>query len=158
MKSISALLVLFLLSFSAFGEELDESPAESSWYEDVDLDPFNMKGITPRYAYVDFDKIIGYTHYTGASYFKKSGAESEGITFRVGLGTLGEKYNLAYTNAFSFMHVDFGLSLYSLDDDNPKDLEREELIALELGLRMWVVQVIGVVTENTSFVSLAYGF
>ena len=132
--------------------------AEESWYEDIDLDPFNMKGFTPRYAYLDYDNFIGYGHYFGLSYFKKAGAESEGITFRTGQGTKGEKFNLAYTNSFSFMSVDFGLSYYNLDSDNFRKLDYEELLAIEMGLRLWVVQIIGVHTENTSFITLAYGF
>ncbi|TNC80586.1 MAG: hypothetical protein C9356_13610 [Oleiphilus sp.] len=155
-------LFVWVFSLTLHAEDVEDNAGQSSseeaWYEDIDWDPFNMKGITPRYAYLDYDNFIGYGHYVGLSYFKKSGAESEGVTFRTGLGTMGKKYNLAYSNSFSFMHVDFGLSYYDLDSDNYRPLNYEELLGIELGLRMWVVQIIGVHTENTSFITLAYGF
>lgn len=156
MKPLVCLLLLCLSLSSAYAEE--EMAEESGWFENIDLNPFDMKGWTPRYAYVDGDNFIGYTHYVGLSYFQKAGKESEGVTFRTGLGNRGKKYNLAYTNSFPFMHVDFGLSYYDLDDDNFRNLSDEELLGIEMGLRFWVVQIIGVHTENTSFVKLAYGF
>jgi len=132
--------------------------AEGNWFEN--LDPFDRDGWTPRYAYLDNDNLIGYAHYAGVSYFKKAGAESEGVTLRGAFGNKGKKVNLAYSNSFSFMSVDFGLSYYALDDDNERkrDMGGIDLLSLELGLRLWVVQVIGSVNEGTSFVTLGYGF
>jgi len=37
-------------------------------------------------------------------------------------------------------------------------LDGSELLGLEMGLRFWVIQFIGVHTEETSWVTLAYGF
>lgn len=162
MKRVFSALLIFLFTMPLLAqestEELEMESVEESWYDDIDLDPFNMKGFSPRYAYLDFDNLIGYAHYFGVSYFQKAGAESEGVTIRTGQGTMGEKFNLSYTNSFSFMSVDFGLSYYHLDDDNFRQFDDEELLGIELGLRLWVVQVIGVHMENTSFVTLAYGF
>jgi len=162
MNRVFSSLLIFLFTMPLLAqestEELEMESAEESWYDDIDLDPFNMKGFSPRYAYLDFDNLIGYAHYFGVSYFQKAGAESEGVTVRTGQGTMGEKFNLSYTNSFSFMSVDFGLSYYHLDDDNFRQFDDEELLGIELGLRLWVVQVIGVHMENTSFVTLAYGF
>lgn len=160
--SLGLLLGLFVMP--ALAQELREDGRPypelfaDNWWQDIDLDPFDMKGFTPRYAYLDNDNFIGYAHYVGLSYFQKAGAESEGLTFRTAFGTQGKKYNLSYSNAFSFMSVDFGLSWYQLDKDNPRKLKDEELLGLEMGLRFWVVQIVGVHTENTSFITLGYGF
>lgn len=134
--------------------------AEESWFDSVDLDPFDGDGWTPRYMYLDNDNLIGYSHYTGLSYYKKAGAESEGVTMRGAFGNKGEKINLAYSNSFSFMSVDFGLSYYFLNADNERkrDLEGIELLSLEMGLRFWVINFVGSVTETTSFITLGYGF
>lgn len=119
----------------------------------------DLKGWTPRYAYVDGDNIIGRTHYAGISYFKRQGAAYEGPTLRVGLGARGEKINLSYTSGFSFFGVDVGLS-YILPDKNDRSNIADNLegVGLELGLRMWVVQLIAIHMEKTSYVKLAYGF
>lgn len=175
MKHLVCLVLCSLLSVSALAETQNTEDQDNgkqyredgreypqlfgeNWLEELDLDPFDMKGFTPRYAYLDDDNFIGYAHYVGLSYFQKAGAESEGVTFRTAFGTRGKKYNLAYSNAFSFMSVDFGLSYYDLDSDNPRKLEYEELLGVEMGLRFWVVQIVGVLTENSSFVTLGYGF
>jgi len=119
----------------------------------------DMEGWTPRYAFLRDDVFVGKTHYAGVSFFKKSGAEYSGPTFRVGFGEHGERVNLAYTSGFSFMSVDMGLSYmfinkgYKTEFDNPI-----EGIGLELGLRLWVVQLIMRQSERMSYVALAYGF
>lgn len=161
MKSFVSTLLALLFALPALAEtpEGDElALSEEAWYEEIDWDPFDGKGFTPRYAYLDFDNFIGYAHYYGLSYYQKAGAESEGVTARVADGTMGKKYNLSYSNAFSFMAVDFGLSYYDLASDNFRNLSDEELLGLELGLRFWVVQLVAVHTENTSFVTFGYGF
>jgi len=120
---------------------------------------YDLEGWTPRYAYVVDDNYIGRTHYAGISYFKRQGAAYEGPTVRVGFGKRGEKINLSYTSGFSFMGVDMGLSYLILNKDNPREYgESIEGLGLELGLRLWVVQVIALHTEESSYVSLAYGF
>ncbi len=146
------LIFLVVLLFAPF------SVAESSFFDDLDLDPFDFEGLTPRYAYVHDENLIGHMHYVGASYYTRVGAAHEGPTLRAGFGKDGEKINLAYTDGFSFMHVDFGLSYYFLNTDNERDLEGVELLALELGVRFWVVQIIGMHSEETSYVSLGFGF
>ncbi|MDX1453731.1 MAG: hypothetical protein R3183_14355 [Oleiphilaceae bacterium] len=162
------LLILLVCSVcfwaSAWAEEGSDttSEEETSFFDQFsfenDADPFNMRGLSPRYAYVHDENLIGHTHYGGIAYFERHGAAWEGPSLRAGFGSRGEKINLAYTDGFSFFQVDLGLSYYFLDSDNPRDLEELELLGLELGLRMWVVQIIGVHTEETSFVSLAFGF
>ncbi len=134
-------------------------------WADFSLDDFSlkkmtdMKGWTPRYAYVDDDNLIGHTHYAGVSFFKRQGATHEGPTLRFGLGTKGEKINLSYTSGFSFLGVDIGLSYLFPDEEQRANLrDAVEGLGLELGLRMWVVQLIAIHTEETSYVSLAYGF
>ncbi len=119
----------------------------------------DLKGWTPRYAYVVDDNIIGRTHYAGVSYFKRQGSAYEGPTLRLGLGKRGEKINLSYTSGFTFMTVDMGLSYIIPDKNDRRNLaDNVEGLGLELGLRMWVVQLIAIHTEKTSYVSLAYGF
>ncbi len=134
-------------------------------WADFSLDDFSlkkmtdMKGWTPRYAYVDDDNLIGHTHYAGVSFFKRQGATHEGPTLRFGLGTKGEKINLSYTSGFSFLGVDIGLSYLFPDEEQRANFrDAVEGLGLELGLRMWVVQLIAIHTEETSYVSLAYGF
>tara|TARA_R110001592_G_scaffold288331_2_gene557333 strand:- start:1169 stop:1645 length:477 start_codon:yes stop_codon:yes gene_type:complete len=119
----------------------------------------DLKGWTPRYALVMDDNLIGRTHYAGIAYFKRQGAEYKGPTLRAGFGANGEKINLSYTSGFSFMSVDMGLS-YIIPDKNKRRNFAENLegVGIELGLRMWVVQLIAIHTEKTSYVSLAYGF
>ncbi len=167
MKSLSLILLLFgcvSLSMAEESSNTAEDADESSFFDQFefenDSDPFNMKGLTPRYAYVHDENLIGHAHYGGIAYFAKHGAAWEGPSLRAGIGTQGEKINIAYTDGFSFFQVDLGLSYYFLNRDNPRSrkLEGVELLGFELGLRMWVVQVIGVHTEETSFVSLAFGF
>lgn len=155
-----SLLLVFLIALS-FNSSIhaEEVQDYEPWFDDkIDLNPFNMKGLSLRYAYLDFDNYIGYTHYVGAAYYKKSGAESEGFSARVGIGTLGTKYNLSYSNAFSFMHVDFGLSLYDLNSRSDRTLKSDESISIEMGLRMWVVQIVANHFEDMSFVTFGYGF
>jgi hypothetical protein len=119
----------------------------------------DLKGWTPRYALLIDDNLIGRTHYVGVSYFKRQGAAYEGPTLRVGFGENGEKINLSYTSGFSFMGVDVGLS-YIIPDKNTRSNFAENLegLGLELGLRLWVVQLIAIHTEKSSYVELAYGF
>lgn len=165
------LLILITLFFGAAslgwagdanesGQEADEPGFFDQFEFENDSDPFNMKGLTPRYAYIDDENLIGHAHYGGIAYFARHGAAWEGPSLRAGIGNGGEKINIAYTDGFSFFQVDLGLSYYFLNRDNPRsrDLEGVELLGIELGLRMWVVQVIGVHTEETSFVSLGFGF
>lgn len=119
----------------------------------------DLKGWTPRYAYVTDDNLIGRMHYAGISYFKRQGAIHEGPTLRVGFGDRGEKVNLSFTSGFSFLSVDMGLSYLIPDQSNPRNFDQEiEGLGLEIGLRLWVVQLIGIHTEETSYVELAYGF
>ena len=119
----------------------------------------DMKGWTPRYAYVSDDNLIGHTHYAGVSFFKRQGAVHEGPTLRFGLGTRGEKINLSYTSGFSFLGVDIGLSYLFPDKEQRANFrDAVEGLGLELGLRMWVVQLIAIHTDQTSYISLAYGF
>jgi len=138
-------------------------------YAEFSLDDFNLKqiydleGWTPRYAYVVDDNYIGRTHYAGISFFKRQGAAHEGPTFRVGFGQHGEKINLSYTSGFSFMGVDMGVSYLVLNQDNDRRGDASlagfsEGLGLELGLRIWVVQIIALQLEESSYVSLAYGF
>ena len=52
-----------------------------------------------------------------------------------------------------------GLSYLIPDQSNPRNFDQEiEGLGLEIGLRLWVVQLIGIHTEETSYVELAYGF
>jgi len=140
MNKILLLTFLTLCSFNAFAE-------------------FEIKGWTPRYIYVDGDNLIGHTHYFGASYFKRQGAAFEGPTMRFGLGTKGEKINVGYTSGSSFFSVDMGLSYNFLDSDNPrKHGSGLGGLSVELGLRIWAVQIIMQNSEDTSYVALGYGF
>ena len=148
------IIIFFLLSCLAFPVLADFSLDDLSLKKITD-----MKGWTPRYAYVTDDNLIGKTHYLGVSYYKKQGAAHEGPTLRVGLGDRGEKINLSYTSGFSFMSVDMGLSYLLPDQNNPRNFDQEiEGLGIEIGLRLWVVQLIGIHTEKTSYVELAYGF
>ena len=115
----------------------------------------DLKGWTPRYAYIVDDNIIGRTHYAGISYFKRQGAVYEGPTLRAGLGKRGEKVNLSYTSGFSFMALS-----YLLPDKNKRRNVADNLegLGIELGIRFWVVQFIAIHTEKTSYISLGYGF
>lgn len=125
----------------------------------MDLDPFDLEGLTPRYSFMRDDNLMGRVHYVGMSYFRKRGVISDGITARVGLGDLGTKINLAYTNTFSFFGIDFGLSYTFLDEDNRREYDGHiQGLSAELGARMWVFQVIAVQMEEFSYVKLAYGF
>jgi hypothetical protein len=120
---------------------------------------YEFEGWTPRYVYMPDDNLIGETHYAGVSYFKRSGSAFEGPTLRYGMGKDGGKVNIAYTDAFSFLAVDFGLSYTFLDEDNPREYEDDsDAIGIELGLRLWVVQIIAVHSDYSSYVSLGYGF
>lgn len=151
MKKILLLCLFYLVAFPAL--------AEFS-IDDLSLKKItDLKGWTPRYAYVVDDNLIGRTHYAGISYFKGQGAAYEGPTLRVGFGKRGEKFNLSYTSGFSFIGVDIGLS-YILPNKSKRANIADNLegLGLELGLRMWVVQLIAIHTEKTSNVSLAYGF
>jgi hypothetical protein len=151
MKKIFLFLILSLSSVSAWAEfSLDDLSLKKIT---------DMKGWTPRYAYVSDDNLIGHTHYAGVSFFKREGAVHEGPTLRFGLGTRGEKINLAFTSGFSFLGVDIGLSYLFPDKEQRANFrDAVEGLGLELGLRMWVVQVIAIHTDQTSYISLAYGF
>jgi len=144
-------LLVFLVTLLSIS---NASAEEGGW----DWDLFDGEGWTPRYAYLSDDNFIGHAHYAGLAYYQKKGAEQSGMSFRYGFGKKGDKVNIAYTNSFSFMAVDFGLSYHFLDDDNRISLDGSELLGLEMGLRFWVIQFIGVHTEETSWVTLAYGF
>lgn len=151
MKKILLMLILVLSSAPSWADfSLDDLTLKKIT---------DMKGWTPRYAYVSDDNLIGHTHYAGVSFFKRQGAAHEGPTLRFGLGTRGEKINLAYTSGFSFLGVDIGLSYLFPDKNQPANFrDAVEGLGLELGLRMWVVQLIAIHTDQTSYVSLAYGF
>jgi hypothetical protein len=132
---------------------------------DLSLDDFTLKNVTdlrgwtPRYTYVVDDRFLGETHYVGMSFFKRQGAAHEGPTLRAGFGKFGEKINLSYTSGFSFFGVDMGLSYLIMDKDSPKIHENElEGLGLELGLRLWGVQIIATHTDESSYVSLGFGF
>jgi len=140
MKKILIFALFTLCSFNAFAE-------------------FEVEGWTPRYTYVSDDNLIGNTHYFGVSYFKRQGAGFEGPTARIGVGKDGEKVNLAYTSASSFFGVDMGLSYNFLDSGNPRKHDSGlGGLSVELGLRIWVVQIIMQNSEDTSYVSLGFGF
>lgn len=128
--------------------------------DDFDLKKVtDLKGWTPRYVLLTDDNMIGRTHYAGVSYFKREGAAYEGPTLRIGFGDRGEKVNLGWTSGFSFMAVDFGLSYVVPDKIKRQNIsDGLEGIGLELGLRFWVVQLIALHMERTSYVSLGYGF
>ncbi len=161
MKKILLSIVLVLLPVFAQAEFKWEHVGLSDWsLEDFSWDNISdMAGWTPRYSYVVDDKLIGRTHYIGFSFLKRQGAAHEGITLRGGFGHYGEKINLSLTSGFSFLGVDMGLSYMVLNKNNPRQHEHElEGIGLELGLRLWVVQVIALHMDETSYVSLAYGF
>tara|TARA_R110002167_G_scaffold25824_3_gene89221 strand:- start:3731 stop:4207 length:477 start_codon:yes stop_codon:yes gene_type:complete len=148
------LLFLCMFSLLALPASADFSLDDLSLKKITDL-----KGWTPRYAYVVDDNVLGRTHYTGISYFKRQGAIYEGPTLRAGLGKRGEKINLSYTSGFSFMSVDMGLSYILPDKSKRRNIaDNLEGLGIELGLRMWVVQLIAIHTEKTSYVSLGYGF
>ena len=140
MKKILLFALFTLCSFNAFAE-------------------FEVEGWTPRYIYVADDNLIGDTHYFGVSYFKRQGAAFEGPTARIGVGKEGEKVNLGYTSASSFFGVDMGLSYNFLDSDNNRKHDSGlGGLSVELGLRIWVVQIIMQNSEDTSYVSLGFGF
>ncbi len=171
MKQVLFLLFALTFGMGVYADDQTDAGTETAsdgeansgsvlddFLDTFDANPFDFRGWTPRYAYVVSDNMIGDNHYVGAGYYVRKGAAHEGPTLRGGFGTRGDKINLTYTDGFSFMHVDFGLSYYFLDDDNPRAANEVEALAIELGLRFWVFQIIGVHTEETSFVSLAYGF
>tara|TARA_R110002072_G_scaffold90500_10_gene202537 strand:+ start:14456 stop:14932 length:477 start_codon:yes stop_codon:yes gene_type:complete len=153
-SAMKKILIFCLLSLLALPVTAEFSLDDLSLKKITDL-----KGWTPRYAYVTDDNLIGKTHYLGVSYFKRQGAAYEGPTLRAGFGDRGEKVNLSYTSGFSFMSVDMGLS-YIVPDKKIRGNFAESLegLGLELGLRLWVVQLIAIHTEKTSYVELAYGF
>lgn len=157
------LLILILVFTPVFAS------AEIKWehfgLDDLSLDDFtwdnitDREGWTPRYAYVVDDNLIGRTHYMGMSFFRRQGAAHQGWTLRGGFGHHGEKINISFSNGFHLLGVDLGLSYLILDKKNLRQHENEiEGLALEIGLRLWVVQVIGVHMDETSYVNLAYGF
>lgn len=161
MKKILITLMLLFMPILASAE----FKLEHIGLDDLSWEDFSWKNIsdregwTPRYAYVVDDNLIGRTHYMGMSFFKRQGAAHEGITLRGGFGHFGEKINLSYSSGFSLMGVDFGLSYMALDKKNLRQHDNEiEGLGLELGLRFWVVQVIALHLDQTSYVSLAYGF
>ncbi|KZY29879.1 MULTISPECIES: hypothetical protein [unclassified Oleiphilus] len=161
MKKLLLTLILVLTPVLAFAE----FKLEHLGLDDLSVEDFSWKNIsdlegwTPRYTYVVDDNLIGRTHYMGMSFFKRQGAAHEGITLRGGFGHFGEKINLSYTSGFSLMGVDMGLSYLILDKDNLRQHENEiEGLGLELGLRFWVVQLIALHMDETSYVSLGYGF
>lgn len=140
MKKILLFALFILCSFNAFAE-------------------FEVEGWTPRYTYIPDDNLIGKAHYFGVSFFKRQGAAFEGPTARIGVGKGGEKINLAYTSASSFFGVDMGLSYNFLDsDNNRKHGSGLGGLSVEVGLRLWVVQFIMQNSEDTSYVSLGFGF
>jgi len=156
MKKIFLFALVTLFSLNTY--------AEFS-FDDLSLDNFSlnkitdMEGWTPRYAFIRDDNFLGRTHYTGVSFFKRDGAEYSGPTLRVGFGDHGERVNLSYTSGFSFMSVDMGFSYMFVNKGYRTEFKDPiEGIGAELGLRLWVIQIIARVSEETSYVSLAYGF
>lgn len=146
------LTFIFFALFTTF------SHAEFDW-DSVDLDLFDLEGLTPRYAYMVDDKYLGKMHYVGMSYFRKRGVISDGLTGRVGLGDHGTRVNISYTNTFSFFGVDIGLSYNILEDNHPLDHGGGiNGLTAELGARMWVVQAIASHGNGYSYIKLAYGF
>ncbi len=161
MKKILLTLILILTPVLASAEfklehlGLDDLSMEDFSWENIS----DMEGWTPRYAYVVDDKLLGRTHYMGMSFLKRQGAAHEGLTLRGGFGHYGEKINLSLTSGFSFMSVDMGLSYMLLDKSNPRQHDNEfQGLGIELGLRMWVVQILALHLDEYSYVSLAYGF
>jgi len=163
-KLMNKILLLILLSLSPLTAYAEFSLDDFKFLDDFKLKQiYDLEGWTPRYAYVVDDNYIGRTHYAGISFFKRQGAAHEGPTLRVGFGKYGEKINLSYTSGFAFMGVDMGLSYLVLNKDNDRRGDESfagfsEGLGLELGLRLWVVQVIALQLEKSSYVSLAYGF
>jgi len=140
MKKILLFALFTLCSFNAFAE-------------------FEVEGWTPRYTYIPDDNLIAEAHYFGVSYFKRQGSAFEGPTVRVGVGKEGEKINVGYTSASSFFGVDMGLSYNFLDSDNKRKHDSGlGGLSVELGLRLLVVQFIMQNSEDTSYVSLGFGF
>ncbi|MFT6122547.1 MAG: hypothetical protein ACJASG_001070 [Oleiphilaceae bacterium] len=140
MKKILIFALFILCSFNVFAE-------------------FEVEGWTPRYTFVADDNLIGKAHYFGVSYFDRQGAAFEGPTARVGVGANGEKINLAYTSGSSFFGVDMGFSYNFLDSDNPRKHDSGlGGLSVEVGLRIWVVQFIMQNSEDTSYISLGFGF
>lgn len=128
-------------------------------YPTWDWDLFDGSGWTPRYAYLDTDNVLGYVHYGGLGYYHKEGGQMSGAVFRYGHGTKGKKYNIAYSNSFSMMSVDFGFSWHVVDaEHNARGFDGLEQLGLEVGLRLWVVQIIATHTEDYSWATLGYGF
>ena len=120
---------------------------------------YKIEGWTPRYVYIEDDNLLGRTHYFGVSYFERVGAEFSGSTVRFGLGKRGNRINIGYTDGFSLMSVDFGLTYSFLEEGHSREYKTAiEGLGIELGLRFWVVQLIATHMEKQSFVSLAYGF
>ncbi|MFT7372097.1 MAG: YD repeat-containing protein [Oleiphilaceae bacterium] len=140
MKKILIFALFTLCSFNAFAE-------------------FKAEGWTPRYTYFEDDNLIGEAHYVGVSYFKRQGAAFEGPTARIGVGKGGEKINLGYTSGSEFFGVDVGFSYNFLNSNNPrKPSSGLGGLGVEVGLRLWVVQFIMQNTEDTSYISLGFGF
>lgn len=127
-------------------------------YPEWDWDLFDGEGWTPRYAYLDNDNVLGYVHYAGMAYYHKAGKQMSGAVFRYGHGTKGKKFNVAYSNSFSFMSVDFGFSWHIVDAQYDRGMKGIEQLGLEMGLRFWVVQIIATHTEDYSWATLGYGF
>jgi hypothetical protein len=123
------------------------------------FDFLDFRGWSPRYMYVEDDNMIGHHHYFGVAYYTPQGKSGEGLTARIGLGNHGDKVNIGYSAASSFFAVDIGFSYSWVDADQYNDYDNPiEGLGLELGLRFWVINFVGVHTEETSFVSLGYGF
>ncbi len=144
MKNIPVLLVLICTSLSARADLFDF---------------MEFRGWTPRYIYIEDDNLIGHTHYFGAAYYTPQGKAGEGIGARIGLGNHGERINVGYSAASSFFGVDIGLAYSWVDRDRHNAFQNTiEGLGLEVGLRFWVINIIGHHTEDTSFISLGYGF
>ena len=161
MKKILFALILICTPVIASAEfklehlGLDDLSLEDFSWENIS----DMEGWTPRYVYVVDDQLLGRTHYMGMSFFKRQGAAHEGVTLRGGFGHFGEKINLSYTSGFSFMGVDMGLSYFIMDKDFHRQHDNElQGLGLELGLRLWVVQIIAVHLDEYSYATLGYGF
>lgn len=140
MKKTLLLVLISLCSFNVYAE-------------------YKVEGWTPRYVFLPDDNMIGRAHYFGVSYFKRLGGEFRGPTVRTGIGEHGEKLNVSWSNGTSFVAVDMGLTYNFLDSDSPRQLDSGlDGLSIELGLRLWVVQLIAQHSQGTSFVSLGYGF
>lgn len=123
------------------------------------FDFMEFRGWTPRYMYVDGDNLIGHHHYFGMAFYTPQGKGWEGLSARYGKGTDGNKINVSYSAGSSFFGVDIGFS-YAWIDEMPRMKYSQDIhgLGVELGLRMWFANIVAFHAEQTSYISMGYGF